>query len=267
MAQHGMVRVLGLAALVGMSALIPAEGSAQHETAAEANREARHEFEAGRDAFAQGRYEEAITHFQRSYDLSRAPDLLYNIGHTAERLRLDERALTAFEQYLEARPDTEARESIEARMALLRESIARREAEATAEAGESGETGETAEAATPLVAAGPSDQQSHQQSDQQSVVGWSVAGAGVAVAIGGAVLLGVGSARAGEVQNAPPGTPWQDVRDAYADADSLSIAGAVLLGVGGAAAVVGVVIALAGEGSDSTEVTLGPGGLQVRGRF
>src|SRR3954452_7742943 len=56
---------------------------------------ARKFFEAGRAAYDVGNYTEALNHFQQAYELSERPQLLYNIGQCADRLRLDETALAA----------------------------------------------------------------------------------------------------------------------------------------------------------------------------
>jgi tetratricopeptide (TPR) repeat protein len=53
--------------------------------------EARALFQAGRRAFADARYEDALDRFRSAYELSHRPELLYNIGHAADRLRRDAR--------------------------------------------------------------------------------------------------------------------------------------------------------------------------------
>ncbi|MBK6812549.1 MAG: tetratricopeptide repeat protein [Sandaracinaceae bacterium] len=68
--------------------------------------EARALFIAGRSAFDQGRFEEALSHFKRSYELSGRPELLYNIGTAADRVGRLEEAITAFRSYLEGSPDS-----------------------------------------------------------------------------------------------------------------------------------------------------------------
>src|SRR5690606_23764287 len=78
--------------------------------------EARALYQAGRIAFDQGRFESALDYFQRSYELSGRPALLFNIGSAADRLRKDEVALDAFERYLEAVPDSPDRASVESRI-------------------------------------------------------------------------------------------------------------------------------------------------------
>jgi tetratricopeptide (TPR) repeat protein len=47
--------------------------------------EARSEFRAGSDAYALGNYEEAVTHFERAYELTHRPDFLFNLGQAYTR--------------------------------------------------------------------------------------------------------------------------------------------------------------------------------------
>jgi tetratricopeptide (TPR) repeat protein len=117
---------LGAAVLLGSLTLttvspIRAEDAATSTT----DDEARGLFAAGRAAFADGRYEDARSYFQRSYELSRRPQLLYNLGQVEDRLRHDEAALASFEQYLAEVPDAENRVEVQARIDALRAAITR----------------------------------------------------------------------------------------------------------------------------------------------
>jgi tetratricopeptide (TPR) repeat protein len=109
------------------------QGSAGAETTkAEQDREARFLFEAARSAYDAGRYEDALTSFQRAYELSQRPALLYNVGQAADRLRKDEIALDAFERYVQALPDAENRPAVEERIRVLRAVLAEKRAAAQA---------------------------------------------------------------------------------------------------------------------------------------
>ncbi len=81
-------------------------------------------FEAGRAAFADGRYEDALDYFDRAYALTHRPELLYNIGSANDRLRRDAAALVAFEEYVRVLPTAANVREVEARMRVLRESLA-----------------------------------------------------------------------------------------------------------------------------------------------
>lgn len=90
---------------------------------------ARLTFEAGRDAFASGDYEEALERFEQAYRLSPRPILLYNVGLALDRLRRDEDALARFREYLEiTEADAPERTQVEARVRSLEESVAREQA-------------------------------------------------------------------------------------------------------------------------------------------
>ena len=82
--------------LVLLATLFPAIVGAQDAT----DDEARANFEAGRIAYADARYGDALPYFMRAYELSPRPKLLYHIGVCHDRLGHDEEALDAFEQYL-----------------------------------------------------------------------------------------------------------------------------------------------------------------------
>lgn len=82
---------------------------------------ARKFFEAGRAAYDVGNYSDALNYFQQAYELSERPQLLYNIGQCADRLRLDETALAAFRRYLERVPDAPNRYQVQERLKVLEE--------------------------------------------------------------------------------------------------------------------------------------------------
>ena len=107
--------------------LLTGAASAQAPIREGADDEARVLFDLGRTAFNEGRNRDALQYFQRSHALSRRPQLLYNIGQVADRLREDELALESFEKYLEGVPDAKNRPAVESRIVALREAIERYE--------------------------------------------------------------------------------------------------------------------------------------------
>lgn len=248
--------------LLLITLLIPTTSARAQELSESERGEARALFEAGRVAFEAGRFEDALAHFERSYAISSLPELLYNIGQAADRMRNDVRALEAFEEYLRLRPDSDDRGAIEARITAIRGAVAARApVESPDEPGDDGAIDDTA-----VGAAGPPGEE-EQTASGADPGGWIVLGIGGAAAIAGAVLLGLADAAAQEVRSASAGTPWTDVRDAHASADTFGIAGAVLLAVGVAAIGAGLVWGIIGLSDGETEVAIGPGSVALRGRF
>jgi hypothetical protein len=89
----------------------------------ERDQRARDRFEQGRAAYKDGRYRDAWAYFHEAYQLSGRPELLYNIGQTADRLGQDADALKAFNMYLERLPNAENRRDVENRVRALRERV------------------------------------------------------------------------------------------------------------------------------------------------
>ena len=82
--------------------------------------EARTLFEAGRLAFEDGRFEDALDSFQRAHRLSNRPILLFNIGACLDRLQRHREAVEAFERYLTEQPEASNRSEVESRVRELR---------------------------------------------------------------------------------------------------------------------------------------------------
>jgi|GEM_PF-699902 tetratricopeptide (TPR) repeat protein len=198
-----------LALFLGALALAPAAALAQPAGAAAAavDEEARLLFEAGRRAFDDGRFEDALARFREAYRLTGRPQLLYNIGHTADRMRLDAEAIEAFEAYLAALPDAENRREVEGRIASLRRVVATAtpttESASAAAATATSETSSTpadeeeapitppSETAAALVSASPTVETEHPL--WAGVLALGGVAAAAAGAIPGAMVLGTRS--------------------------------------------------------------------------
>lgn len=100
---------------------MPADGD---PATAARDAEGRGLFEAGRAAFADGRYEDSLGYFDRAYALTHRAELLYNIGTANDRLRHDAEALAAFESYVRELPNAPNTREVEGRMRVLRASLA-----------------------------------------------------------------------------------------------------------------------------------------------
>ena len=90
---------------------------------AKTDKKARELFEKGRAAWDEGRFREAWEYWHHSYRLSRKPELLYNVGQAADRLRMDREALEAFRLYLEKNPNASNRKEVENRIRILEREV------------------------------------------------------------------------------------------------------------------------------------------------
>lgn len=259
--------LLGLALWVSCVLCAPPSVSAQGSDA-----EARALFNAGEVAYSEGRYESALDYFRRAYDLSGRALLLYNIGSAAEHVRQDAAALEAFERYLRDTPeDAPHRVAVAARVEFLRrtlaESAAAEAAEAAAaEAAEAEASAEVVETRDEVVTPRPEE--------GPGAAPWVVMGVGAAVAVAGAVLVGVGYADSATVSGATDGTTWASISGAYERAPVLQGVGFALLGVGVATAVAGIVWGATGSSSSAGEdvaaslwLTPDGGGAVIGGSF
>jgi len=223
--------------------------------------DAKRDFAAGTRAYAEGDFEAALERFRRAYELTGSPDLLYNIATVSDRMRLDEQALDAYEGYLEARPDSADREHVESRIEVLRSAIeSRRRAEIDAEiearraALEAAARVKAERPLTQYVGPGPGP--------------WITIGVGGASLVTGAVLFGLGQRDQSKVENAPPGSSYSSVEELADRGPKRSKAGIALMAVGGAGVLGGVVWQLTGGHEEKVpEVSIGPTGVSVRGRF
>lgn len=233
--------------------LVAATSASAQDAPDSQDAEARGLFEAGRAAFDGGRFEEALHHFERSYELSQRHELLFNIGHSAQLLGRLDRAIEAFEAYLRLLPEGTMRVRVEPRLAALREQAA---AQAEAEEDQVEEEAEVED--TPMTAPPPGDPPS-----RTGPLALIVAGG--ALTVGGAISLALAAGPASRVDDAPAGTPWSEVAD-DADAASLRRNLGILLAAGGIAVLAAGAIWMS-VGKSDTEVAVGPSGVQVRGSF
>ncbi len=120
MTRYWFIAVIALCS-IGRPNAVLAEDDVQNVR----DEEARQLFQAGRLAFSDGRFEDALSYFNRAYELSQRAQLLYNIGTAADRLRRNREALEAFELYLQKLPTAENRREVESRVRLLRAEEAR----------------------------------------------------------------------------------------------------------------------------------------------
>ncbi|MCC6215854.1 MAG: tetratricopeptide repeat protein [Polyangiaceae bacterium] len=212
--------------------------------------EAKALFQAGRAAYEAGRFEDALGHFQRAYELSGRSALLYNVGLAADRARKDDVAIQAYERFLAAEPESSLRGEVEARLGLLKRARDERERPARPRASRPA----------------PADP-APEDGGSRGWMPWAVAGGGAAFVVTGGVLLTLGLSARSRVVDARDGARWSELAS-DADAAPLLLGGGAALLVGGvAAAVGGVVWATRKESGAETALVVGPGAFLVRGRF
>jgi tetratricopeptide (TPR) repeat protein len=252
-----LIVVVSLACLVSSSSVEAQSASSREARIAKAKTA----FAAGTRAYSNGDFEAALAQFRRAYELTGSPDLLYNIATVSDRMRLDEEALAAYEGYLEARPESADREHVASRIDVLREAIEaqkRAELDAEIEARKAAiEAAARVKAERPLtryVGPGPGP--------------WVTIGVGSASVVAGAILVGLGQRDQNAVENAPPGSSYSMVEEMADRGPKRTKAGIALLSVGGAAVIGGVIWQLTGGHEEAMpEVSIGPTGISVRGRF
>ncbi len=180
--------------------------------AADRTDEAKGLFVAARAAFDAGRYTDALDYFERSFALSKRPELLYNIGIVRDRLRDDQRALDAYDAYLAALPNAPNRVEVEKRAAAIRAALAARQAQSPAVAS-APTPAQTAAAATPPAvkpAVAPTDATPEAAASGSIVTRWWFWTA-VGVVVVGGVTAGVLVASGGTTKSEAPLTPKSGV--------------------------------------------------------
>lgn len=108
------------AAFVGSIAVVPRTASAQPKPDKDAA--AKELFTKGDAAYAEGRYEEALSAFQEAYTLSNRAQLLFNISNALERLGRYSEAVEALDKYL-ASGKAKDRDVVQKRLANLRKRV------------------------------------------------------------------------------------------------------------------------------------------------
>lgn len=254
-------------------ALSTGVGSAQEPEESLEEEQARAHFQAGSLAFSRGRFEDALVEFEKAHALSQRPKLLYNIAVAADRLRRDERALEAFQLYLQQVPDAAERAEVEARIVVLRDAVQRASAErATRETTAAPPRVDSSapdgnEATAPQVDVTPTRASHSNTAPLALMIG------GGAIAVTGGVLLGLALADKGAVESPDDGVRLEDIEGAHDRVPLFSGLGATLLGVGVVATGIGVIwlVTSAPEAAPTTEpalaASIGLGSMSIRGRF
>lgn len=223
-------------------------------------------FQAGRAAYNAGKYEEALGYFQQAYDRSPRPELLFNIGQSADRLRMDDLALDSFRRYLAELPQADNREQVENRVRALERVVAEREAREAEQPAPEPEPifpePVKPQAQEPADAVQPSAEEEEQRPAGALPLGpMLVAGGGLA-AIGVGLAFGAAANSKQEQYASAPVRTQQEAeaaRSLFDEAESRALVCNLMLGIGAAAVIGGALwFALALPDSDSEAVHAGP---------
>lgn len=248
------IRAAVLMAVV-WSSLAPSVAFGQGES----EERARALFEAGRVAVQEGDYEAAYRYFTDAYESSQRAVLLFNIASAAERIDREDEAVVRYREYLAQVPDAENRAYVEGRIRALEN---RHSDEGEPEPSTTS-TPPPADAAAPQTA-----ERDASSGGSEPVAGYVLIAAGAAVAVAGAVMLGVGVAERANVDDSPVGSVWSDYEGSHDLANTLTPTGGVALGIGVALAVTGVVVTVAGGGGDEqVALRVGPTSVALSGSF
>ncbi|MDP3214187.1 MAG: tetratricopeptide repeat protein [Deltaproteobacteria bacterium] len=221
-------------------------------------------FEEGIAAFQARDYETALQRFQRSYILSRRPELLFNIGLTLERVGRREDAIATLRQFVSLQPNSPQRADAERRIATMQSTslpvvtppvVA---PPVVAPPVVAPPVVAPPVVAPPVVVTAPRIAPAPVAS--RPVWPWVALGGGAAAGIAGAVILATTSDPGADDSVITEG----QYESALESNDTRRIVGAVLLGLGGAAAVAGVVGLVQGRPS-SERASLGVYGWPLAG--
>lgn len=191
-------------------------GSAAASDQALNDQKARELFEKGREAYESGEYRDAWDYFHQAYRLSKRPELLYNVGQAADRLRYDREAIAAFELYLEKLPNADNRREVENRLRALEDRVREEEARQAL----SGEEGDGS--GTPTVSA-DGESTIAPPGSQPARRGWYI---GAALGLG---LVRDGLSNTGVDEAITGGTGAMHVAVGYGVVNKLVIGGALFL--------------------------------------
>ncbi|MDB4965321.1 MAG: Thiol-disulfide isomerase [Myxococcales bacterium] len=195
---------------------------------------ARDHYERGLAKYNLAEFDAAIAEFKQSYELSKAPRLLFNIAQ-AYRLKKDaESALYFYNTYLRAEPNPPNVRDVEERIEEMRRAVddQRKHNETAAPV----PAQPTAQVQSP-----PPSSDAPSRARRLKVAGVTVGVLGLAAAAVGAGMLGLASSDASTLRRvATSGGMWTAANDAtYREGQSAQTAGIALVSIGGALVVAG----------------------------
>jgi tetratricopeptide (TPR) repeat protein len=200
---------------------------------------AREHYERGLAKYNLAEFDAAIVEFKQSYEISKAPRLLFNIAQ-AYRLKKDyESALYFYSTYLRADPNPPNLSDVNEKIDEMQRAVDEQRRKAAASAGTT-----TTTATTDGKTAAGSDRRAARRPMLIAGIALAAVGAG-ALGVGGG-MLGLSSSDAGKLhQVAVAGMPWTAADQAiYDEGSRAQTAGIVLVSVGGALVIGGGVAAI-----------------------
>jgi tetratricopeptide (TPR) repeat protein len=231
------------------------EGAAADARPAEGNDDERARalalYEQSRERYELGDYAEAAALLRRAHAILPEANLLYNLARAYGNLGDFERAIDAYERFLEAAPESDLRETIEARIANYREVLAERREQERARERERRLALERARS---------------ESRDGPNPAPWILAGSGGGVLLAGTVLGAFSLSARNEAEDDPSFSSAKESSD-RAVALGWSANGAFILG--GLLTIIGVVWGIVevagGSDPDKERVAfdVGPGGATL----
>jgi tetratricopeptide (TPR) repeat protein len=239
------MRLLGLVVVMAVAlpaaAAPPATAPSTAGATATTPDPARDHYERGLAKYNLAEFDAAIAEFKESYELSKAPRLLFNIAQ-AYRLKKDyASALYFYNTYLRAEPNPPNREDVDAKIDEMKRAVdeqQRNASAATAPAGGALAAGSSGPASASTSGSGAGRRGEIGPGSRRTLraAGIALAAIGVASAAVGGGMLGLSSADARNLhQVAVAGMPWTAADQARFDqGQRADTAGIVMLSVGGA---------------------------------
>jgi len=208
--------------------------------------EARQHFQIGKTLYDAGRFPEAATEFEKAYEKSGRPQLLYNLYVANRDASNWAAAIAALRGYLEKVPDAPDRINLKARLQSMEAASAAREAEQQAKADEEPERREQTDVAPTT-----------RTEKVRSVVPLVLMGAGGALVLGGAVTGFLTKSKTDDLDGTcdGKGCPASE-SDNIDSAKTLALTTDVLFGVGIVTAGVGAVLFFTGALDSEREVPI-----------
>lgn len=193
-------------------------------------------FEEARLAYDAGDFEGAHARFRAAYELSGRPELLYNIGISADRLGRTDEALDAYRAYVAALPDAANAVSVRDRIAALAPE------EDPEPEPEPAPAPQPVPPPDPELAAAVEPAPEGRDAKPLPIVPIVVAGAGVVVIGVGAVFGIMASNGEDDYASAPVTTPdeAESARAKLSDAETHATTANILFALGGVTTAVGV---------------------------